>query len=120
MTAQASTYAGAHYRVRKARGSASDFACAACRGTAQGWALAHETPVEFLRRSYKGAYSVRPDDYIPLCTACHNVYDGPFATLTTAYLGRHNSLKKQPPDQRVWPRNQAVSQKVALSSRAAP
>jgi hypothetical protein len=63
-------YGRMHFRVRRARGSATLHACAFCaeRGTdnrADVWAMRHDSDGKDVR------------DYIPLCDRCHTYYDRP-------------------------------------------
>jgi hypothetical protein len=52
-----------HERLRKARGSAADQACAGCGTPAAQWAQLHgEDPCNF-------------DSYVPMCHSCHRKYD---------------------------------------------
>jgi hypothetical protein len=70
-------YAGAHYRVKVAKGRAKDHLCEECGKPAEEWAYMNGDPEELteLRRP-KGiprlvAYSVHPEYYRPLCKPCH-------------------------------------------------
>lgn len=75
-------YRGAHIRVERARGKANRHRCAHCGDTASEWAYDHMDPAELTEvRNYYGrlvelAYSLNPDNYIPLCGSCHRTFDG--------------------------------------------
>lgn len=72
-------YRTAHNRLASRRGRPTR--CDLC-GTTSGWlewALKHEPEMKKLQIGGVGDgmyYSPRPDDYIPLCRACHRRYDG--------------------------------------------
>lgn len=53
-----------HRRVRAELGPAWEYECAHCSSRAMDWATIHERSGE------------SPDDFMPLCKSCHNVYDG--------------------------------------------
>lgn len=67
-------YAGAHHRVRQARGRASEHECP-CGERAEGWAYDHEDPNERVDPDNGYAYSLDQSHYIPLCVSCHSAYD---------------------------------------------
>lgn len=71
------TYSGAHARVRKLRGRASDHRCVDCLGQATHWAYRHGSPSEVSGEwvGFVLAYSPDPMDYDPRCTPCHKAYD---------------------------------------------
>lgn len=73
------SYDGAHARVRRSRGKASDYACVDCGAGAQDWSYDHGDPGELLGApgsKYSGiAYSLNPDHYQPRCKACHITFD---------------------------------------------
>lgn len=76
----APSYAGAHNRIRYARGHARDYLCACgCGAQADNWALKAGTGNILLgsigRRETKSAYSLNPYDYQPMTAACHKAYD---------------------------------------------
>lgn len=75
------TYEAAHLRVRRARGSATQWRCISCGEMAQQWAYREGSPRELagertLRRrgtslTCKVRWSPDPADYDPLCVPCH-------------------------------------------------
>lgn len=67
-------YAGAHRRVKKARGSASEYACVNCSGPARDWAYDRTDPDEKISEDGM-VYSTRIDHYQPMCVACHRAFD---------------------------------------------
>jgi hypothetical protein len=73
-------YIGAHVRVHRLRGKATEHQCKHCGGQAAEWAYDHEDPNELhsgrLGRAKDLLYSVDPAHYIPLCRECHRVFDG--------------------------------------------
>lgn len=76
------SYNGAHHRVRRARGSASEHACADCGGPAEQWSYRGGAEVELYeivpgprREPIEAAYSPDPEDYDPRCMSCHVRYD---------------------------------------------
>lgn len=67
------TYTAAHYRVKHARGKASDHTCP-CGERAFEWAYDHKDPDE--KRDPKGRpYSIHPHHYAPMCRRCHRKAD---------------------------------------------
>jgi len=53
-------YLAAHYNVRKAKGSASNYSCTGCGGAATDWTFDQPT-----------GFSMDPDRYEPMCRPCH-------------------------------------------------
>lgn len=70
-----SGYVNTHQRMRKAKGKASDHPCVDCGGPARDWSYRHDGTMRLID-SVGSPYSTDPDDYVPRCKACHNVYDG--------------------------------------------
>lgn len=72
-------YTQAHERIRRLRGPASTYQCAHCTARADDWAYDHADPDERreLGKRDAGPYSLDPDHYVPLCTACHMRFDSP-------------------------------------------
>jgi hypothetical protein len=71
-------YAGAHQRVYRLHGSASDWQCAMqCGQQAYEWAYCHDAANELVesRDGYDCSYSADPWDYVPLCASCHRSFD---------------------------------------------
>jgi len=67
-------YSGAHWRIRKAKGAATDHDCAHCDATAVHWAYDHTDPDQ--RTNDTGlTYSLDPSHYLPLCASCHVAFD---------------------------------------------
>lgn len=73
------SYDGAHARVRRSRGKASDHKCVDCGRAACDWSYDHSDPNELygaVGSKYDGiAYSLNPDHYQPRCKACHLAFD---------------------------------------------
>lgn len=89
-------YSTAHRRIAAQRGAAKEYACAFCQGRASDWAYlgsggASERQ-ELAGREKGMAYSLCPEDYIPLCRPCHERMDmkapTPYADSQTIDLGR--------------------------------
>jgi hypothetical protein len=81
-----SSYETAHYQARNVLLDDPCLHCGRAGGSridGRGWtrravhmALRHDVPEEFLREGSRGRlFSVRPEDYIPLCAKCHKGYD---------------------------------------------
>ena len=70
------SYSGAHARVRRLYGPASEYECDFCNEPAEDWSLIHgkATHEEWLRGNWR-SFSTNPDHYIPLCNPCHGEYD---------------------------------------------
>lgn len=68
------TYISAHFRVRRAKGSATQYACVQCDGPAHEWAYDHQDPDEKAEDG-KGNYSTKPEHYQPMCRTCHRRMD---------------------------------------------
>lgn len=76
----AAGYDAAHKRVKRAKGSAADRWCEHCDSPASQWAFVHGSPdtrPAGVKRNGRphGPFSLDPDHYMPLCSACHKVYD---------------------------------------------
>ena len=73
------TYYGAHGRVKAAFGSATKHKCVECGGDADEWAYDGTDSTELTGRVFNGkypvTYSVWPEFYMPLCSACHRARD---------------------------------------------
>jgi hypothetical protein len=71
-------YGSAHDRLIRKRGRAREHPCALCQKDARSWALIagrathHGPPRDGISPR---AYSLNPDDYVPLCAKCHWHYD---------------------------------------------
>lgn len=70
-------YSGAHRRVEKAKGKATDHDCVDCSGQAKQWSYDHGDPDELheVYREYELPYSLDPDRYDPRCFECHKNFD---------------------------------------------
>ncbi len=70
-------YRAAHSRVRRVRGAAAYHACEQCGQEACDWALINESPraVAKVINGTQRRWSDHPDDYRPMCRACHRTYD---------------------------------------------
>lgn len=67
------TYAGAHYAVKKERGRASGYACVGCGLQAEHWALINDRGD---KTNYLGQrWSDNVEDFLPRCAKCHGAYD---------------------------------------------
>lgn len=66
-------YIGAHRRVYRAKGKASEHACVRCAGCAQQWAYDHLDTDEL--SDTNGTYSAKPEHYVPMCRSCHKRFD---------------------------------------------
>lgn len=78
------TYAGAHTRVRRLRGTAAGHWCARdCGRRAEQWAYDHADPDEICGRESEAVpelrvWSADPAHYEPLCRSCHTIADNAF------------------------------------------
>lgn len=76
-------YRGAHHRVARARGRASDHLCS-CGAQARDWAYDGQDPAELselrARQVSPSPYSLDPAHYVPLCGPCHYEVDRPVKT----------------------------------------
>lgn len=68
------TYIGAHFRVQRARGSATLHDCIDCYAPAADWSYNHDDPHE-LRDGRGYPYSADPEQYDPRCKSCHIRFD---------------------------------------------
>lgn len=71
-------YLGAHKRVYRAKGKASDQPCHHCGDRATQWAYDHLDPAELIgvtRDAFAVRYSLDPVYYLPLCGPCHAKFD---------------------------------------------
>ena len=74
-------YYGAHARVQKVKGKASEHTCVECGSPAAQWAYTHECGSEkWVSRHRNGnlveiAYSTDPAMYQPMCVPCHTKMD---------------------------------------------
>lgn len=67
------SYAAAHLRLKKWRGSARKHSCIDCSGPAKQWAYNRKSPFELVEDGLP--YSPRPEDYDPRCVPCHKIFD---------------------------------------------
>lgn len=70
-----SSYLDRHKRIYEVRGKAIEYYCEHCGEDAQEWAQRHNTDGE------------NPEDYIPLCCSCHQIYDNHWSEETRAKVG---------------------------------
>lgn len=71
------TTSGAHQRVRRVWGSASQYPCVECGEAASDWAYDGTDPThiyEFSRKSWCH-FSRWPEFYMPMCRSCHSDRD---------------------------------------------
>lgn len=68
-------YAGAHRRVYKDKGPASDHACVDCGSTAADWSYDGLDPNELRGGPWNCPYSLSPDHYVARCKGCHGRAD---------------------------------------------
>lgn len=78
-------YKGAHKRLSRKRGKAKEQTCLKCGEPARQWALLEKKDSPWTRegwiqmarkpRPYWLHWSLSPDDYAPLCVACHTHMD---------------------------------------------
>lgn len=78
----APTYGGAHSRISRERGLASEHPCVDCGGSAEQWAYDHTDQDELTWTMTGGrmkgktvAYSADPAHYSPRCHSCHVRFD---------------------------------------------
>lgn len=69
------TYGGAHRRVERHCGKATEYACSACDGPAREWAYIHGSLAEQIDPDTGKPFSADVDDYAPMCAPCHRHYD---------------------------------------------
>lgn len=79
LTQDVVTYAGAHDRVKRKRGSASEHLCVDCGGQAEDWSYDNADRDEMVAAPGTwGAgmrYSQKIEHYQPRCTPCHARFD---------------------------------------------
>ena len=70
-------YTGAHRRVSRLRGKATQYQCIDCGDQACDWSYDNSDPNELIGTGpWKGiAYSTDPSRYAPRCRPCHSKYD---------------------------------------------
>lgn len=69
-------YSYAHERVRRIRGSASDYLCVLCEGQAQEWAYDYRSADPEKALVWENlTYSQDPSEYVPMCHSCHVRFD---------------------------------------------
>ena len=72
-------YGTAHERVRKVRGSASQYPCVDCGRSAAQWSYDHADGAELVDTSAGSCgglpYSIDPAHYDPRCVSCHKRFD---------------------------------------------
>lgn len=66
-------YSGVHTRLRKDRGSASNYPCTDCGQPAEHWSYDHDDLNEKL--ATEGPYSTNLDHYSARCVPCHKRFD---------------------------------------------
>jgi hypothetical protein len=74
-TSESIGYTGAHERVNRTFGKAYEHCCVRCDGQAEEWSydyLDQDDKID-VRRGIR--YSLKPEHYMPLCTACHRWCD---------------------------------------------
>ena len=86
------SYPSVHNRLKRNRGSASQYVCE-CGEQAREWALDHDTPFLLVGRTANGGrsfYSPRMSDYKPMCIPCHRKKDSDFrwAAFSAAQKGK--------------------------------
>jgi len=72
------SYNGAHQRVRRVKGRASQHACVDGRGRmARHWSYNHQDPKQLwaIVTGFEVPYSTNPDFYEPRCYQCHHSFD---------------------------------------------
>lgn len=69
------TYVGAHFRVRRERGPASQHSCIECGKPATEWSYDHNDINELHDDVRHCTYSADPEHYDPRCKTCHNRFD---------------------------------------------
>jgi hypothetical protein len=72
------TYHGAHERVRRSRGLASEWFCTDCPTptSAAEWSYDGLDPDDLTEPANGRKYSANPDHYQPRCVPCHRQHDG--------------------------------------------
>lgn len=77
------SYIAAHSRVKYLWGSATQYECVSCGGTAAQWAYDGTDPTQMLGQGYNARrknsaphfYSAYPEFYMPMCRKCHTRRD---------------------------------------------
>lgn len=75
------SYRGAHHRVRRMRGKATQHRCVDCGERARDWSYNHRGQHEFVAvviqksGTYRVTYSGDPADFEPRCRPCHRKHD---------------------------------------------
>lgn len=88
------TYHGAHYRVYRLRGAASEHRCNDCGEQAQDWSLdcAYVDDPREEVNGYMMAFSPDPSRYEPRCRQCHRLRDRALARSRSAVADGASSL----------------------------
>ena len=68
------SYFAVHLRLRRERGSASDFSCVDCGRPAAHWSYDNSDPNERIAPDL-GRYSVDTNRYAARCVSCHRIFD---------------------------------------------
>lgn len=77
------TYVGAHCRVKRIHGPASDHLCVDCGQPARDWSYDHSDPNEKLSREGL-SYSPDPAHYEARCKSCHRIFDSGYSAQRSA------------------------------------
>lgn len=67
------SYAAFHRRLRKQKGSPSEYQCRECGKEAAQWAYNNTCDDEI--QDKQGRYCTHPDHYVPMCVSCHKKFD---------------------------------------------
>ena len=73
------SYAAVHQRLRVQRGSARNYTCTDCNGTALHWSYDHADKNS--KESEYGLYSCDLSHYVPRCVRCHKRFDMEFTAV---------------------------------------
>lgn len=82
------SYNAVHRRITARRGRAAEHTCRHCGGAAKHWAYDHTDPDE-RHDTDCGPYSLDVDRYLPLCVACHRIFDD-------APIGHRGKTRSEP------------------------
>ncbi|MER7814258.1 hypothetical protein [Streptomyces sp. NPDC096153] len=76
--AEPGAYSTAHHKVAAERGPASLYECSRCDAPAEHWAYLHGThdvKADATGREAGSPFSTNPEQYAPMCRACHTRWD---------------------------------------------
>lgn len=77
------SYSGAHQRLRRVRGHASNYVCTMCGKPGEEWAYDHTDPNPKVS-ALGHEFSLDPSRYQPMCIPCHRQFDASYRSETAS------------------------------------